>query len=206
MPLLLMFVSGAAAANHYTEKQMDAFAARVGTMFWIKAADGKLPLFRIAPSLSAATFLAEERQSFEIVELAGRANNNPYYRVKFASGKEGYIAPENFHEQLNLTIVTADPYEAEGRKAEEAAKDERARVEWIQAQPWSPAIKKAAIGKQAVPGLTTAEIKKVLGAPSRVLKLRGPSHVAEERWYYPDGKVLTFYNQLLSIVNQQEKK
>jgi len=196
----------AAASNHYTAKHIDAFAARVGRSFWIKSADGKLPSFRTAPAAGATTFHGEDKQAFEIVELTGGANKNPYYKVKFTSGKEGYISPETFHEELNLTILTADPYTEEKRRAEEVAKEEEGRIEWIQSQPWSPAVKQAAIKKQPVPGLTTGEIKKVLGEPNRVVKIRSPLMASEERWYYPDGKVLTFHNELLSTVDQQKNK
>jgi len=201
-----MLSSAAAASNHYTAKHIDAFAARVGRTFWIKSAEGNLPLFRTAPAAGASTFRAEDKQSFEIVELTGGTTNNPYYKVEFSSGKEGYISPEAFHEELNLTILTADPYAEEKRRAEEVAKEEKGRIEWIQSQPWSPAVKQAAIKKQPVPGLTTGEIRKVLGEPNRVIKLRGPLSVSEERWYYPDGRVLTFHNELLSTVDHQEKK
>jgi hypothetical protein len=196
----------AAASNHYTAKHINAFAARVGRTFWIKSADGKLPSFHTAPAAGATTFRGEDRQSFEIIELTGRANKNPYYKVKFSLGKEGYISPETFHEELNLTILTAYPYAEEKRRAGEVAKEEEGRIEWIQSQPWSPAVKQAAIKKQPVPGLTTGEIKKVLGEPNRVVKIRGPFMVSEERWYYPDGKVLTFHNELLSTVDQQKNK
>jgi hypothetical protein len=201
----LALFAAAAASGHYTERQLEALASRVGKIFWIKPADGKLPSFRSAPASGASIFAAEERDSFQIIELGGKAENNPYYKVKFASGKEGYIGPESFHEELNLTIFTADPYADEKRRIDEAAKAEKTRVEWIQAQPWTPDIKKAAINKVPVPGLTTGEIRRVLGAPSQVIKLRGPAKVVEERWYYPDGKVLTFHNGLLSIINQQRK-
>jgi hypothetical protein len=194
------------ASNHYTAKQLDAFAARVGSIFWIKSVDGKLPSFRTAPAANATSFRAEDRQSFEIVELTGAANKNPYYKIKLNSGKEGYITPEAFHEEFNLTILTADPYVDEKKKEEQFAKEEKDRVAWIQAQPWSPTVKQAAIKKQPVPGLTTAEIRKVLGEPHRIIKLRGPLNIAEERWYYPDGKVLIFHNTLLSSVDQQAKK
>lgn len=202
---LFSYTGTAVASGHFTEAQLDALASRVGRTFWIKPADGKLPQFRSTPDLSAATFAAEDRHSFEIVELGGRRTKTPYYKVKFASGKEGYIGPESFHEELNLTIFTADPYADEKRRIDEAAKAEKTRVEWIQAQPWTPEIKNAAINKEPVPGLTTGEIRRVLGNPSQVIKLRGPAKVVEERWYYPDGKVLTFHNGLLSIVNQQRK-
>jgi hypothetical protein len=145
----LLYTGTAVASGHFTEAQLDALASRVGRTFWIKPADGKLPQFRSTPDLSAATFAAEDRHSFEIVELGGRLTKNPYYKVKFASGKEGYIGPESFHEELNLTIFTADPYADEKRRIDEAATAEKTRVEWIQAQPWTPEIKNAAIKQRA---------------------------------------------------------
>jgi hypothetical protein len=195
-----------AAADRYTAKHIDAFAARVGKIFWIRSTDGRLPLFRTAPKAGAATFRTEDKQSFEILELTRSAHDDPHYKVRFASGKEGFITPETFHEELNLTILTADPYVEERRKAEELAAEEKVRIDWIQSQPWSPAVKEASIKKQAVVGLTTGEIKQVLGAPNRVVKIRGPLKLSEERWYYTDGQVLTFLNGLLSAVDHQEKK
>jgi hypothetical protein len=206
----LLFVSlfhdAAFSAGEYTDKQMDALAVRVGKTYWIKAVDGKGPLFSTAPTEQAATFGGEDGESFEITEVVGRANKNPYFKTKLLSGKEGYIRPDAFLEGFNLTIVTADPHAGKKRQADEFAQEEKARVEWIQSQPWSPAIKQASIKKQPVPGLTTSEIKKVLGAPSRVVKTHGPLKVIEERWYYPDGRVLTFHNELLSTIDIPEKK
>ncbi|HVO91461.1 MAG TPA: hypothetical protein VMT22_01395 [Terriglobales bacterium] len=206
MLLSLLLLHGTVfAAGNYTEKQMDAFAVRVGKTYWIKLVNGKGPLFLTAPSEKASTFRGAEDQSFEITELVGRATNNPYFKVKLASGKEGYLSPDAFHEEFNLTILTIDPHADENRRAEEAAQEEKARVDWIRSQPWSPAIKEASIKKQPVPGLTTLEIKKVLGVPTRVVKTRGPLKVSEERWYYADGRVLTFHNGLLSIVDLPQK-
>jgi hypothetical protein len=185
---------------------LDALATRVGKSFWVKSVDGKSPLFLTAPAANAASFRAEDNQSFEIVELTGRANKNPYYKVKFSSGKEAYIRPEAFYDEFNVTIVTVDPLADEKRHADEMAKEEKARIEWIQAQPWSPAVKQASIKKQPIPGLTTAEIKRVIGSPSRITKTHGPLKVAEERWYFSNGLVLTFHNGLLAIIDQQEKK
>jgi len=177
----------------------------VGKTYWVKAVDGKGPLFLTAPSEKAATFRGEDNESFEITEVVGRADKNPYFKTKLLSGKEGYIRPDTFLEEFNLTIVTADPHADKKKQADEFAQQEKARVEWIQSQPWLPAIKQASIEKQPVPGLTTSEIKKVLGAPSRVVKTRGPLKVTEERWYYPDGRVLTFHNELLSTIDLAEK-
>jgi hypothetical protein len=202
---LSLFHDATFSAGEYTHKQMDALAARVGKTYWIKAVDGKVPLFSTAPTEQATTFRGEEGESFEITDVVGRANKNPYFKTRLLSGKEGYIRPDAFLEEFNLTIVTADPHAGKKRQADEFAQEEKARVEWIQSQPWSPAIKQASIKKQPVPGLTTSEIKKVLGAPSRVVKTHGPLKVTEERWYYPDGRVLTFHNELLSTIDLAEK-
>jgi hypothetical protein len=203
---LSLFHGAAFSADEYTDKQMDALAVRVGKTYWVKVVNGKGPLFLTAPAEKAATFRGEEKQSFEITEVVGRAKKDPYFKVRLLSGKEGYIRPDAFIEEFNLTIVTADPHADDKRQTDESAKEEEARVEWIQSQPWSPAMKQASINKQPVPGLRTSEIKKVLGTPSRIVKTRGPLKVSEERWYYPDGRVLTFHNELLSTIDLPEKK
>jgi hypothetical protein len=200
------FSRSAVASNHYTAKQMDALAARVGGEFWITPANGRLPVFLAAPAPNAATFRAADNESFEITELVGRAQKNPYYKVKFASGKVGYMKPDAFHEELNSTIATIDPTANEKRKAEELAVEDKKRVDWIQAQPWSSIVKQAAIKRQATPGLTGAEVKRVLGAPKRIAKKRGVTSVAEEGWFYPDGSILTFQNGLLTEIKRPAEK
>jgi hypothetical protein len=210
MALLLLFFSelngNALASYHYTDRQMDALAVRVGKTFWLNSPDGKLPGFVSAPSAAAPSIRPGDAESFVITELAGRSSKNPYYTVKFESGKVGYIRPELFHEALNLTILSADPRADAKEKAEERESEEKKRIEWIQAQPWSPVVKQAAIKKQPTPGLNTGEVKRVLGAPQRITNLRGPIKVAEEHWFYPDGSVLIFHNNLLSKVDKIEKK
>ncbi len=194
------------ASNHYTAKQLDALAERVGGEYWIKPVDGRLPVFLTAPAPNAATFRPGKTESFEITELVGRAQKNPYYKVKFESGKVGYMKPEAFQEEINLTIATFDPQADEKRKAEELAEEEKKRVDWIQAQPWSPIVKQAAIKRQATPGLTSGEVKRVLGAPKRILKKRGVTSVREERWFYPDGSILTFQNGLFTGIERPSGK
>ena len=117
----------------------------MGKTFWLSASDGRLPVFLSSPAATAATFRPAEDDSFVITELTGRKNKNPYYAVKFESGKVGYIRPELFHEALNLTILSSDPRAGEKEKAEKLESEEKARVEWINSQPWSAAIKEAAI-------------------------------------------------------------
>ena len=198
--------SNATASNHYTAKQLDAFASRVGQVFWVQTIDGKGPSFVTAPSPGAKSLQIDKVESFQITELVGQGEMNPYYKIRLESGQEVYITPDQFLFRLNVTILTADPSADEKRKIAKAAQENKKRVDWIQSQPWSPAVKEAAIKKQATLGLNTIEVKRVLGQPSRVSRIHGPIKVAEEHWFYPDGSVLIFYNGLLSKIERREKK
>ena len=205
--LLALFIPAAMAlaASQPTEAQLEALAKRVGTIYWVAVVDNRAPAFFAAPTANAQSFSAGDNESFEIVELTRQKDKDPYYKVKFGSGKEGYIRPEVFVEELNLTILTADPLADEKKKAAAAAEEERKRVKWIQSQPWSAAVKEAAIKRIPVPGLTAAEVKVVMGNPARITKgsgLRG----AEEQWHYADGAVLTFRNRLLNRVDLSGRK
>ena len=203
---LLLFCDGAAlASHHYTDKQLEALAERVGKTFWFNQAQEKTPLFSATPTPGATTFRPAVKESFEITELTGQAAKDPYYKVKFDSGKVGYIRPEMFHEELNATIVSVDPLAEARKRKEQGAEEEKKRVDWIKAQPWSPAVKEASLRKQPTLGLNSAEIKRVIGPPIRITKTGGPSKVAEEQWFYADGSVLTFNNRLLSRVEKREK-
>lgn len=194
------------ASNHYTVTQLDALGARVGKTFWLHASDGRVPEFLSSPASGSARFSPSPEDSFVITDLAGRARKDPYYEVRFESGKVGYIRPEAFHEALNLTILSADPRADEKEKKDKLATEEKDRVAWIQSQPWAPKIKEAAIRRQPMPGLNTGEVKRVLGAPMRITKLRGPSKVEEEHWFYKDGAVMIFHNGLLTKIDKLEKK
>jgi hypothetical protein len=203
--LLLLATAGAATASgHYTTKQLDALAARVGKTFWF-GSDVLVPEFLDAPAANAGRFRPSPEDSFVIIDLAGRAQKNPYYAVRFASGKVGYIRPESFHEALNLTILTADPRAAEREQQEKQNREEKERVAWIRSQPWSGPVKEAAIRRQPTPGLTTGEVKRVLGTPMRVTELRTPTKVEEEHWFYKDGSVLIFHNRLLTKIENVKK-
>ena len=203
--LLLCLVNPVWPSHHYTAKQMEALASRVGQTFWSQPVGGKGPSFAAAPAANAKLFRVDAVESFQITELVGQAAKNPYYKIRRENGQEGYISPEQFLEALNLTILTTDPAAEDKIKAAEAAEADKKRIEWIQAQPWSPAIKQAAIKKQPIPGLSTTEIRNVLGQPSRVTKMRGPIK-GEERWTYPDGSVLIFQNGLLNGVEHPQNK
>ena len=210
--LVLGLVRATPASNHYTAKQLDALAERVGGEFWINAPAGKAPLFLTAPAPDAAAFRPSDNESFEISELVGRANKNPYFKVKFHSGKVAYLRPETLHEEINATIVSSDPLAEEKRKAEQSVEAEKQRLEWIKAQAWPPAVKEAAIKKRPTPGLNSGEIRQVMGAPRRIVKAsglikpRGPTQVNEERWFYADGVVLLFRNDILSQVDRPAAK
>ena len=202
----ITIISKAAASGHYTEKQLAVFAERVGRTFWIQEVNGRTPSFLTAPDARATSFRVRAGDSFEIVELVGRKNKNPYYKARFDSGKEGYFPPEVILEELNLTIVTVDPLATEKRQAAEQAEAEKQRVEWVNAQPWPAAAKEAALKGQAVPGMNYDEVKKIVGAPSRTTKLRASGTTPEEHWLYPDGKQLIFHDGLLSRIILKDAK
>ncbi|HEX2228361.1 MAG TPA: hypothetical protein VHM64_14580 [Candidatus Binatia bacterium] len=192
--------SMAAGSNHYTEKQITVLAERLGKTFWIREVNGRTPNFLSAADRRAASFRARTGDSFQIVELVGRSEKNPYYKVKFESGKEGYLRPETILEELNLTILTVDPLANERREAAKQAAQEKERVDWINAQPWPVAAKEAALKGNVVPGMTVSEVKRIAGAPSRVVKVESRGAIPEEHWFYADGKLLIFQRGLLSQI------
>ena len=147
------------ASNRYTDQQLDAFATRVGRIYWVVAVKNQTPAFLSSPAANAASFRPQANESFEITELVGRKDKNPYYKVKFDSGKEAFIQPEIFLEELNLGIASVDPQAIEKKKAAAAAEEEKKRIEWIQAQPWSRTLKEAAIKRQVIPGMNGGEVK-----------------------------------------------
>jgi hypothetical protein len=202
----ILSTATAAASNHYTEKQLAVLEERVGKTYWIKSVDGRTPAFLSAPDARARSFPTRTGESFEIVELVGRKQKNPYFRAKFDSGKEGYLRPEAFLEEFNLTLLTVDPLANEKRKAAEEAEEEKKRVDWINSQPWPAAAKEAALKGNPVPGMTFNEVKKIAGAPSRVAKVQTRSTTPEEHWFYRDGKQLIFHQGLLSRIILREVK
>ncbi len=193
------------AFSQYTARQFEAFAERIGHIYWTASAGNHDLIFLSAPAPGASSFRAPPDESFEITQLAGEKTQNPFYKVKFASGKEGYISPDNFLEELNVTILTVDPKADEKRKAAAAAEEEKNRVDWIRSQPWPQAIKDAAIKKQVVAGMTTDEVKKVLGNPTRVNRIKGPQQLSEDQWFYPNGNVLVFNNGLLNRIERKKE-
>lgn len=202
--LVIAIAAPAHATHHYTEKQLNALATHVGKVFWVVTVDNQSPSFLSNPAADAPSFQAEAG-AFEIIELVGRQAKNPYYRVRFESGKEGYIRPEAFREAFNVTIMSVDPQADEKKKAAEAEEAEKQRIDWIQAQPWSRAVKEAAIKRQVIPGMTRTEVKKILGEPTRVSKRKAISNIAEEQWVYGDRSVVIFHNDLLNRIESAKK-
>jgi len=193
---LILTAFPAPASDRYTDHQLDALATRVGKIYWIVAVKNQTPLFLSSPTANAASFRPQANESFEITELVGRQDKNPYYKVKFNSGKEAFIQPETFLEELNLGIAAVDPQAIDKKKAADAAEEEKKRVEWIQAQPWSRTVKEAAIKRQVLGGMNGAEVKKILGNPLRVSRVKAQLNVIEEHWLYPDGSTAVFINGL----------
>jgi hypothetical protein len=188
--------------DRYTELQLDALATRVGKTYWIVAIKNQTPLFLSSPTANAETFRPQDNESLEITGLVGRENKNPYYKVKFSSGREAFISPEAFNEQLNLGIASVDPKAYEKKKAAEAAIEEKKRIEWIEAQPWPRNIKEAAIKRQVTGGMNAEEVKKILGNPMRVSKVKAQLNVVEEHWLYADGSMAIFLNGLFNRIER----
>jgi hypothetical protein len=210
----IVFFSAVQVCAVYTPKQLEALSSRIGKTFWILSVDGRTPDFLSRPAAGATSFKAGPNDSFVIVELVGQKTNTLYYRVKFDSDKEGYITPGAFHEDFNLTILSTDPHADEKKKAAQALEEDKQRKDWIQAQAWSQVVKEAAIDRRPVPGMTATEVRKVLGAPLRVIKAAsgqkaaaaGRQNLAEERWVYPNGSELIFHNTLLIRVDSKESR
>lgn len=200
LALLVAPAFSAHASNHYTNHQLDALATRVGRVYWIVAVNKQTPAFFSSPTANAAAFHPQDNESFEITALVGREQKNPYYKVKFGSGKEAFIAPEAFLEQLNLGIASVDPRAIEKKRAAEAAAEEKKRIAWIEAQPWPRAVKDAAIKRQVIGGMNQTEVKNILGKPIRESRVQAQLNVEEEHWLYADGSTAVFFNGILNRI------
>ena len=196
--------SPVSGSGHYTPGQLEAFRSRVGRTYWAVPVNERLPVFLSHPRANAPTFSPQTNESFVITDLIGQNIQNPFYKVKLASGKEGFMRPETFLEEFNLTILTVDPLAGEKEKTKQAAAEENKRLEWIQNRPWPQSVKEAAIKRKVVPGLNTQEVVRILGKPSRVVDVKG-QRVPEEHWHYDDGTLLIFHRKLLSRVERTTK-
>jgi hypothetical protein len=203
--LVFLAVTPVCASNHYTDHQLDALATRVGKTYWIVAVKNQTPAFLSNPTANAASFHPQANESFDIIELVGRQEKNPYYKVKFNSGKEAFIHPEIFLEELNLSITSVDPQAIDRKKAAAAAEEEKKRIAWIQAQPWPRAVKEAAIKRKVMLGMSTREVRQILGKPLRVSKFKAQFNVPGEDWLYPDGSTVVFHNGLMVRVEGKPK-
>ncbi len=177
--LLILITVPASAADRYTDHQLDALATRVGKIYWIVAVKSNTRLSFESRGYVWPPSRPPANESFEITELVGRQDQNPYYKVKFDSGKEAFIRPEAFIEELNLGIASVDPQAIDKKRSADAAEEEKKRIEWIQAQPWSRNIKEAAIKRQVIGGMNGAEVRRVLGNPMRVTKVKAQLNVAK---------------------------
>jgi hypothetical protein len=205
--IFLLFCASYGSAygyDQYTTRQLDAFSERIGKTYWANLVDARKLSVLSAPRANAPSFNAPPYEAFEIVELVGQKTGAVFYKIRFESGKEGFISPDSFLEELNLTIVSVDPKADEKRKAAAAAEEEKKRADWIQSQPWPQAVKNAAMKRQVLSGMSTDEVKNVLGSPTRVSKIKGPQNISEEQWFYTNGNVLVFHNGLLSRVEQKQ--
>ena len=195
--LIFLAVTPVCASNHYTDHQLDALATRVGKIYWIVPVKNQTPAFLSNPTANATSFHPQANESFEITELVGRKDKNLYYKVRFNSGKEAFIHPDIFVEELNLRITSVDPQAIDKKRAAETAEEEKKRVAWIQAQPWPRNVKEAAIKRQVMGGMSTGDVKQILGKPVRVSKRKAGFNVPEEHWLYADGSTIVFQNGLL---------
>jgi len=197
-----------AASPRVTEKQIEVMRGYVGKTYWIAPGSENDRFFYSAPSRDATTFSAEAKESFQITEMVKGSSESLYYKVRFASGKEGYINVNTFLDELNSTVVPQDPGAGQKRKTTNATDTEKKREEWIRAQPWPEYVKEAALKKQAVLGMTTGEVKAALGKPARMTRLKsvGRQTARQEQWVYSGGSVLTFTDGVLTLIQTAGSK
>ena len=203
-------LAAGSASSRYTEKQLEALRKYVGKTYWAIADDGRRALFFSAPSPAATSFLPEPKESFQIAEMVEGATQRPayYYKVSFASGREGYIDVDSFLGELNLTLLTVDPDRGQKMRSAKEAEGKSKRAARIRAQPWPEHIKEAVLQRKAVLGMTVKEAREALGKPTRVVKVRDASPLMgqQEQWIYQSGPVLTFTNGLITRIQAVEAK
>lgn len=192
------FLTTGFASSRFTEKQLEAFEKYVGKTYWAVAEEGKRALFFSAPSPSAPSFLPELKESLQITEMVQGSGQRAvyYYKVRFGSGREGYIDLDSFLGQLNLTLLTVDPNRGQKMRSAKEAQEEEKREARIRAQPWPEHIKEAVLQRKAVLGMNMKEAREALGRPTRVVKLKDTNLLMgqQEQWIYDKGPVLTFTN------------
>ena len=134
--------------------------------------------------------------------VEGSTQSLYYYKVKFDSGREGYIGVDSFLEGLNITLVTVDPDRGQKVKSAKEAQEEEKRAARIRAQPWPEHVKEAVLKRQAVLGMNMKEAREALGKPTRIVKVRIPNPLLgqQEQWIYNNGPVLTFTNEVVTRI------
>ncbi|MBI1993374.1 MAG: hypothetical protein HYS67_02960, partial [Deltaproteobacteria bacterium] len=185
------------ASSHFTERQLAALERYAGKSYWVVAWEGKLPSFSSAPSPAADFFLPQAKESFQITEIVqGSGPKAYYYKVRFDTGREGYIEVDFFLGQLNLTLLTVDPDRGQRIRAAREVEEESKREARIRAQPWPEHIKEAVLKRQAVLGMNMKEAREALGRPRSAVKLKNsnPLMGEQEQWIYQGGLALTFTN------------
>jgi len=192
------------AASRFTEKQLEALEKYVGKTYWAVADEGRRAHFFSGPSPSASSFLPEPKESLKITAMVqGSAQRAAaYYKVKFGSGREGYIDVDSFLGELNLTLLTVDPDRGQKIRAAKEAQEEEKREARIRAQPWPEHVKKAVLNRQAILGMDMKEAREALGKPNSVVKINNanPLMGEQEQWIYDKGPVLSFTNGLLARI------
>ena len=203
---LLLFASFAITwgASPYTPKQLEALGRYVGKTYWVAGEENKAPALQSAPSPTAPSFRPAAKESFEITEIVGGTPQIPlyYYKVTFASGKEGFIPIGSFIEEYNGAFVSVDPDRDAKAKLAKETEAEKKRQARIKAQPWPEHVKEAALKKQPVLGMSTKEATAVLGKPKSVVAMKTTTLLLgkQEQWIYENGPVLTFTNGLLTSI------
>jgi hypothetical protein len=206
-PLLVASGNGW-TASQFTPKQIEVYARFVGRTYWVVEEAGT-PAFHAAPSSTSPSFRPELKESFEINEIVGGTAQIPghYYRVTFASGKQGFLPLVSFTHQLNAAFATVDPDRDAKAKLAKQTEAEKKRQEWIQSQGWPEHVKQAALKKQPVLGMSTKEASAVLGKPQRVAGVTNANLLLgrQEQWIYEGGSVLTFTNGFITRIQPSDK-
>ncbi len=190
------------AEPRYTEKQIEMFSSYVGKTYWITTEKNQQPTFYTAAKTSAQTFQPAPKESFEVQEVVDKTSDQPFYRVAFGSGKEGFMPVTVFMERLNASFSAADPDQADKTKGAKETEQEQKRREWIRSQKWPEHVKEAALRKQPVIGMTKKEATAVMGKPNNVVRLKSGTSGSQlmgrqEQWLYDNGPTLTFSNGVI---------
>ncbi|MET0644804.1 MAG: hypothetical protein ABWZ17_10570, partial [Candidatus Binatia bacterium] len=54
-----------------------------------------------------------------------------------------------------------------------------------------------------MPGMSTGEVRQILGKPVRVSKFKAQYNVAGENWLYPDGSTVVFHSGLMVRIERK---